>query len=206
MSNETEETTNIAKCITCMHWRNNKCYWDYSCDYSVDCDGRKCERITECSVDLENYEDVILNCIKYETASNSTPDLQEDKIEDEPEKASPTEIFPVEITLAKSNLGSITLPIELAKKLEEAYKLDMLIEARAKQNSTLKDEVLSYMQEERLSELNSCYYDFYLHFEKKPRRLDATKLKEIEPEIYNKYLKGGSEKCSITMSKTAGGK
>ena len=114
-------------------------------------------------------------------------------------------LFKDDIELANSNLGAITLPSDLAADLETAYKLDMLIEARAKKTTDIKERVLLYMKEERLSELNTCYYDFYLNFEKKPRRLDATKLRDLEPDIYEKYLKDGSEKCDVVMSKTARG-
>ena len=109
-------------------------------------------------------------------------------------------LFKDEITSASSNLGKITLPSDLAEEIENAYKLDMLIEARCTKTANLKERISLYMKEERLSELYTCYYDFYLHLEKKPRRLDATKLRELEPQIYDKYLKDGSEKCSVTIS------
>jgi hypothetical protein len=125
----------------------------------------------------------------------------------EGEEAPVDKLFGDNIRLAKAGNESIELPDNFADSLQELFDLEAKYQAISKQlsnkNKEVEEEALSYMKSNKYSEMKTCYYDFYLHLEVKPRDIDKARLRREKPEIYSEYERPPKQEDKLSKHKSS---
>ena len=115
------------------------------------------------------------------------------------------QLFADNIRLAKADGKTIELPEVLAEDMKSLYHLEMqfnkIKEQLAIRNAEFEEDITNFMQLEKYNSIAGYYYNFRLLLEMRNRDIDKAKLRDEEPEIYNRYKREPKEVAKLTKTK-----